>query len=159
MALSPMSLMTQWSRFENVPFAKALFGLGVRFAVPYAGTVRPHIELFAPGHARVRMADRRSVRNHLDSVHAAALFNLAEFTANLAMISRQPEHGRWIVRGMDIDYQKKARGPLTAEAHIPELDWDRAGDVSGEVTVRDAQGEVVALARPRWRIGPREAKA
>jgi acyl-coenzyme A thioesterase PaaI-like protein len=151
---SSASMLATMQRLEQLPFGKAALNFGIRWAVPYAATLRPEIELVAPGHARVRMRDRRAVRNHLASVHAAALFNLAEMAANLALMSRTPEHGRWIITGMDIEYRHKARGGLVAEAQLPEFDWSHPHDVQGEATILDAKGAVVAVARPRWRIGP-----
>lgn len=151
---SSTKMLATMQKLERLPFGKIALNFGIRWAVPYAATLRPDIELVAAGHARVRMRDRRAVRNHLGSVHAAALFNLAEMAANLALMSRTPEHGRWIVTGTDIEYPRKARGDLVAEAKLPELDWSQAHDVQGEASVLDASGAVVAITRPRWRIGP-----
>ena len=60
------------------------------------------------GRSTVVMRDRRSVRNHLRSVHAVALANLVELTANVALSYSMPDDARFIVAGMELDYIKKA---------------------------------------------------
>ncbi|MCW0236108.1 MAG: DUF4442 domain-containing protein [Ferrovibrio sp.] len=149
------AVLRQWAGLNRLPFGRRLFSWLVGVTVPYAGSIGARVLTLGPGFAEARMADRRRVRNHLRSLHAVALTNLAELTANLALMSRQPPKGtRWIVTGFDSDYLKKARGPITACCTMPELDWSRAQPIDGLVELRDAAGELVMAARPRWRIGP-----
>lgn len=154
-AQADATVLKQWSGFNRMPFGRRLFNLLIGLTVPYAATIGPQVVELVPGHARARMADRRRVRNHLRSLHAVALTNLAELTGNLALMSRQPPKGaRWIVTGFDSDYVKKARGTITAECTLPPLDWSQAQSVEGRVDLRDSAGDLVMTARPRWRIGP-----
>ena len=146
--------LRRWRRFNAFPLGRQLFNRMVGFTVPYAASVRPEILAIEPGLARVRIRDRRRVRNHLRSIHAVALINLAEMTGNLAMMSTQPRHGRWIVTGLDTEFVKKARGAITAECRIAPQDWSAPQDVGGYVELRDQAGDVVMVARPRWKIGP-----
>ena len=122
--------------------------------VPYSGSVRPRILHLEPGHARVAIPDRRTNRQHLGSVHAVALMNLAEMTSGMAMICGLPSSVRGIVTSMQIEYYKKARGTITAEAHvtIPTVTTDTDFDVVAEC--KDPNGVVVARATIRWRLGP-----
>ncbi len=146
--------LRQWRRITALPLGRRLFNRLVGFTVPYAATVRPNVLALEPGLARVRMFDRRRVRNHLRSIHAVALINLAEMTANLAMMSLQPRQGRWIVTGLDTEFVRKARGAITAECRVAALDWSAPQDVQGYVELRDQAGDLVMTARPRWKTGP-----
>lgn len=146
-------ILAQWSRLGQWPFGPWLFSKLMGVAVPYAASIDARVELLAAGHARVRLHDRRAVRNHLRSIHAAALAHLAEMTANLALSTRQPDDARWIVTGMETHLLKKARGPIRAETTLPAVDWSQAQELVGHVTLHDAHNDIVMTATQRWKIG------
>lgn len=149
--------LAMWRRFRGLPLGQTMFGWLLGWMVPYSATIAPRVHHLEPGHARVAIADRRGVRNHLNSVHALALANLGELTSGLAMTTTMPGTVRGIVLEVSTEYVKKARGTITAEsrAGVPEV----RGDVEHvvEATMRDASGDVVATTRVRWKLGPREA--
>lgn len=147
--------LQRWDSFSRLPFGRALFSRLIGFVVPYSGSIGAEVVELRPGRAEIRMADRRRLRNHLRSLHAVALTNLAEMTGNLALMSRQPARGaRWIVTGFDSTYLKKARGPITASCTVDDLDWSTPCEIEGRIELRDMAGDLVMVGRPRWRIGP-----
>jgi acyl-coenzyme A thioesterase PaaI-like protein len=151
-------LLASWQRLEGRPFGRWLFSRLLGRQVPYTGTIRPRVVELRPGYARVEMDDRPIVRNHLQSIHAVALVNIGEVASGLAMMTGLPPTLRSIVTGISIEYVKKARGRLTAESTVvlPEAITE-AQDFDLASVVRDGDGDVVARATVRWRIGPRPA--
>ncbi|MGB5261084.1 MAG: hotdog fold domain-containing protein [Gammaproteobacteria bacterium] len=148
------NLRQEWRRFSRLPGSKWLFSHALGSVVPYSGTLGARVELLEPGHCVVTLRDRRRVRNHLNSVHAMALANLAELATGLALMNSLPDGARGILAGFSIDYLKKARGQLTATCHcdIPPGIDEHEYTLTGEI--RNTDGEVVALARARWLVGP-----
>lgn len=122
--------------------------------VPYSGTIRATVVHLEPGHAIVRLADRRRVRNHLRSIHAIAMANLGELATGLAVIVALGPETRGILTRITVTYTKKARGTLEAEARceIPTVSDDVEETI--EAHIRDATGDTVAIAKAQWRLSP-----
>lgn len=157
MTSSPASpgarLRASWQRLSPLPGGKWLFGRLLRFMNPYSGAVGARVEQLEPGYVRLTLRDRRAVRNHLDSIHAIALANIAELASGLAMLSALPDTVRGIPTAIAVQYLKKARGTLTAEARVsvPAITGDTPFEVTA--TVRNAAGEDVARATVTWKLG------
>lgn len=143
-----------WDLLHNKPGGAWLFSRLLSFMVPYSGTLNAHVLELAPGHAKVRLRDRRKVRNHLNSIHAIALANLGELASGLAVIMSLPDNTRGIVTGLNIEYIKKARGELMAEGRcsLPEITEDIETIATAEIKDRDQ--DLVAKVTVDWRVGP-----
>jgi acyl-coenzyme A thioesterase PaaI-like protein len=150
----PGQMMLQmWERTRRLPLGTQLFSWLLGRRVPYSESIGPVILELEPGHARISMADRPELRNHLHSIHAVAMANLGELTSGLAMITALPAGVRAIVVSLHTDYLKKARGTLIAESRVtlPAIHGDLEHVVEAEI--RDAALDVVARATVRWRLG------
>ena len=147
-----------WDRFRRLPAGDRLFSWALGRMVPYSGSIGAVVRELAPGHARVELADRRRVRNHLDSIHAVALMNLAELSTGLALNTGLPDDARAILTRLTIEYGKKARGTLTSECSIEPPKTNERREVEVEAVIRDGSGDVVAKAAARWLVGPAGAK-
>lgn len=106
-----------------------------------------------PGYARLRLRDKRAVRNHLNSVHAIALTNLGELTSGLALNVGLPHNVRGIVLEISTEYFKKARGTLTAESQFAIPDISDEMDYYVQCDILNEQKEIVASTRVKWRLG------
>jgi acyl-coenzyme A thioesterase PaaI-like protein len=147
-------LLSAWHRLSPLPGGHWLFTQLVKRMIPYTGSVSPRVEILEPGHARISITQRRRLENHLGSIHAIALMNVAEFASGAAMTVALPAGYRGIVTKISIEYLKKARGTVTAESRVilPDLSVDGEHDFTSEITNSD--GEVVARATVRWKLGP-----
>ena len=148
------TLRRAWAALAPLPGGTWLFSRLLGFMNPYSGAVGARVVELEPGHARLLLRDRRGIRNHLDSVHAIALANVAELASGLAMLAALPAGARGIPVAIRIEYLKKARGLLTAEARValPDVSVDGTHDFTSTVT--DAAGDVVARATVTWKLGP-----
>ncbi len=133
-----------------------LFSLLVGWMTPYSGTIGARVAELEPGWCRVTLRDRRRVRNHLASVHAMAVANLAEMASGLAVLVGLPPGVQGIVTGFSISYLKKARGLLTAECRVSAggLNVTTEQEYEAPVSITDTQGDLVAHATARWRLRP-----
>ena len=143
-----------WRRLSPLPGGKTLFSIILGRTAPYTSTIGARCETLEPGYARWSMRDRRAVRNHLNSVHAVALVNLAEVSSGTAMLVALPPGTRGIVTGLSIEYLKKARGRLTAECRCDVGAVTQTRELTVPAVVRDQSGDDVARAEVRWKVSP-----
>jgi len=135
-----------------------LYSRLICWRAPYFGSISPTIDLLEAGRCVVRIHQRRRVQNHIGTVHAIALCNMAEMAGGLATDATIPAGTRWIPKGMSVRYLKKASGVMTATAIVPPIaDPTQAQDVHAIVEVRDVQNEVVFDADITMWVSPRKS--
>ena len=82
------------------------------------------------------MTERRSIHNHIKTVHAIAMCNLCELAMGLATMAAVPKNLAWIPKGMNVEYKKIAKGTLQAVVKIDESHF-KVGDVAIPVDIFD----------------------
>lgn len=133
-----------YTRCARLPFGKALFSKMVCFRAPYFSTIRPRFVELRPGYGELTIKKRRSVQNHLKSVHAIAMCNMCELIGGITLDVTLPSNMRWIPKSMNVEYLKIARTDLRAVCEIPTGGYTEKGEYPVTVLVRDtADVEVV----------------
>ena len=110
--------------------------------------------------AEATIAHRRSITNHLGTVHAIALCNLAEFTGGLMTDASIPASMRWIPKGMSVEYLKKAVGTQhgVATPEFPPREATEGYELPVNVVVTDPQGDAVFKARISMWVSPKRTR-
>jgi acyl-coenzyme A thioesterase PaaI-like protein len=140
-----MNALATWRRLSAIPGGRWLFSRVVCTRAPYFATIRPSIEDLRPEYCRVRIAKRRAVLNHIGTVHAIAMCNMAELAAGVMTEVTIPATHRWIPVGMTVRYLRKATTDLVATA-TPESppDWSAPEvDFRVKVEVQDRAEQTV----------------
>jgi len=148
-----------WKRFGHTAFGRRIFNFLLARSVPYSGSIRAKVISLEKGHVEISLKDRRSVRNHLNCIHAIALANLGELASGLAMLSTVDSSVRAIVVNLEIEYIKKARGDLLAigRASTPDIITTKIENIV-EADIMDSKGDVVSRLKVYWLLSPREEK-
>ena len=144
-----------WKRCEQLPFGRWIFTRIICWKAPYFASIRPRFEEFRPRYARVSMRKRRAVTNHIGTVHAIAMCNLAELAAGTMTEITVPPSMRWLPKGMSVEYVKKAVSDLEASATVGEIAEGPGREVPVGVELKDREGEVVCRAVITMWVSPR----
>ena len=150
-------LLSLWQKLSTKPFGKWLFTRAVCYKAPYFATIKPRFEVLAPGYAKVSMKQRRSVQNHIQSIHAIALCNLAELGAGTMMEASLSNNMRWLPRGMTVQYLKVAKTDVIAECIAADIADGLARDVIVKCDIRDTADNIVCHADIAMYVSPRKA--
>lgn len=154
------SVLTLYRRITRWPLGHWLFSRMVCLRAPYFASIAPRFVALEPGRCVVRIRDRRRVHNHIGTVHAIALCNMAELSAGMMTDVTIPAGMRWIPKGMTVEYLAKAKGAMHAEATPVSAAVESTGGYEWPVAigVRDAGGQEVFRARIVMWVSPRTRK-
>jgi acyl-coenzyme A thioesterase PaaI-like protein len=154
-------MLSLYRRITSWPGGHWMFSRAVCLRAPYFSTIAPRFVELEPGHCEVRMRDRRRVHNHIGTVHAIALCNLAELSAGVMAEATLPANMRWIPKGMTVEYLNKAKGTMHAVA-TPEtalIESSSGYEWPISVNVKDPEGTDVFRARIMLWVSQRKARA
>jgi acyl-coenzyme A thioesterase PaaI-like protein len=150
------STLALYQRFAGYPFGSRVFSRGLTLRAPYFSTIHPHVTQLRPGYCRVEIKERRSIRNHLGTIHAGAMCTLSELTGGLAVDASLHSTLRWIPKEMTVRYTKKARGRLVCECSL-DPDLLQPGDVSIPLEIKDEMEDTVLSAEITFYISKRKS--
>ena len=148
-----------WERSRKTAFGSWFFSRMVARKAPYFTTIKPRIELLEVGRSQVSMKKRRGVENHIGTVHAIAMCNLAELAAGMLTEVSIPATMRWLPKGMKVEYVRKAETDVTAFATLPKVKDGPGHDVDADVLIKDDAGNVVCRAVITMYVSPKKKAA
>ena len=150
------SALTMFRKLGGSGLGRWLFSRIICWKAPYFGSIAPRIEVLEPGRCVVRLRQRRSIQNHIGTVHAIAMCNAAELAGGMATEVTIPASMRWIPKGMSVRYLKKAFGVLHATARVEAIpDGSASQEHHAFIEVRNAAEEVVFDAEITMWVSPR----
>jgi acyl-coenzyme A thioesterase PaaI-like protein len=151
-------LLSLHRKITRWPAGHWLFSRAICFKAPYFGTIAPRIVSLEPNRCEVRIRDRRRVHNHIGTVHAIALCNLAELAAGVMTDATLPPSMRWIPKGMTVEYLKKATGTMhgVATPDIPLVESSSGYTLPVTVVVKNDAGDAVFRASIEMWVSPRK---
>ena len=146
-----------YRRLAGWPAGRWLFSQLVCLKAPYFGSIAPRIVALEPGRGEATIRHRRKVTNHIGTVHAIALCNLAEFIGGLTCDASIPASMRWIPKGMTVEYLKKATGMMHAIATpaIEPVVANAGYELPFDVVVSNDAGEAVFRASIAMWVSPK----
>ena len=148
-----------WKTLNNKPGGKWLFTRVICMKAPYFSSIKARFELLEVGGAEITLWDKRSMHNHIGTVHATAMCNAAELAAGISTEYSVPSDVRWIPKGMTVKYLKPARGLLKVVGSLPVIESGEAADVPVSVAITDREGDTVFTAEIIMYCSPKKAKA
>ena len=141
----------------NLPLGKQIFSKALCTKAPFFSSISPVVNDLVPGRCEVRVRKRRKVLNHIGTVHAIAMCNMAELSGGLVTDVTIPTTHRWIPKGMTVEYLKKAETDLVAVATPDgEADPDKGAEYPVTVEVSDTKGDLVFRARINMWVSPKK---
>lgn len=139
-------ILKTYNNLKGKPFGKRLFSYLTCKGAPYFGSIKPLFVELAPGRCVIFMKKRKSLTNHIKTVHAIAMCNLVELAGGICTDVSLPDGVRWIPKGMTVEYISLAKTDLTGVCNIDlELlrNWDFSRDFPADVNVYNTSEQVV----------------
>lgn len=135
-------LATLWEKTNGLPMGNRIFSTLYAQKAPYFATIHATVTELRPNYAELHLPKRRSVKNHIGTVHAIALCNGAEMAMGALAEMTCPADKRWIPAGMDIRYTAKADSDITVIAETDPEQWEKDGELPVRVKALTTAGVV-----------------
>ena len=147
-----------WNTTSRLPGGRRTFSALFARKAPYFASIHPRFTELRPNHAALVIRKRRSVHNHIGTVHAIALCNGLEAAMGALAEVTIPAHKRWIPKGMEVSYTAKADSDITCIAETDPEQWT-GDDPDVDVRVRGVRtdGTVVIEGTIRLHVTERPA--
>jgi acyl-coenzyme A thioesterase PaaI-like protein len=123
--------------------------------VKLAGTAGLRVEKLTPREVQVHLNNKRSIRNHIGSLHACSMALAAESATGMILGMNVPDTHLPLIKTMNVDFVRRCQGGVRATATLSEKDYQRIheedrGDVKVDVVVEDDSGQEPIKAEMIW---------
>lgn len=142
--------------FLRVKALTTFFGKLVKFT----GTAGIKIEELSDRRAVISLKNKKSVQNHIGSVHAVASILIAESATGYLIGMNVPSTSVPVIKTIKADYVKRAKGNMKAVASLTEeqilaMQTLEKGETTVSVVVSDADGKEPILMEMVWAWTPK----
>ena len=144
-----------WKSLNTKPGGKWLFTKLIAVKAPYFSSIKARFDELDVGRSALTLWDKRSMHNHIGTVHAIAMCNAAELVAGITSDFSVPSDIRWIPKGMNVRYLKPARGTLSVKGSLPAIVSGQTADVPVSVSITDSAGDEVFSAEITMYCSPK----
>lgn len=129
--------------------------------VRFAGTGGVKFVELEEGRAVLVMRNQRKVQNHIRGIHAAAMALLAETATGAVLGMTIPDTHIPLLKTMHVDYVRRAKGNLRAEATLPpelrqRVLTEEKGDFAVPIRVTDDDGQEPIKVQMVWAWVPKK---
>ena len=154
--VSSMNSLPVFARKRALSFA---FGRTVKFT----GTTGIVIEELTEKRSVISLKNKKSVQNHIGSVHAVASILIAESATGYLVGMNVPDSAVPVIKTIKADYTKRASGDMKAvatltDAQVKMMRDDDKGETSVAVTVTDGEGKEPIEMEMIWAWTPKKRR-
>ena len=151
--VSKLNKKPEWLRYRLLSFA-----LGT--TVKFVGTAGVKCLYLGEDKSIFQLKNKKKVRNHIGTIHATATALVAETATGMALGMHIPDDKIPLLKSMKIDYLKRTKGGLTAEAQLTEeqiksLHTDEKGSMMIDCKVVDEEQNVPVQCQMEWAWTPK----
>lgn len=142
--------------FLRVRTLTTFFGKTVKLT----GTVGVTIEELSENRAVVSLKNKKSVQNHIGSVHAVANILIAESATGYLVGMNLPDTSVPVIKTIKADYVKRAKGDMKAVAtltdeQVKQIKTTEKGEMVVNVTITDSEDKEPVMMEMLWAWTPK----
>jgi uncharacterized protein (TIGR00369 family) len=165
MTKKPNKLHQLVTRLDRLPAAFKYMAITWFFGrkVKFVRTAGIQIVDFTDQSLTCELSNKKKVQNHIKGVHAAAMALLAESATGLVTGLFLPDDKLPLLKSMQIDYVRRAKGSLKAVAKLDQSQIDlmhsqEKGDIVVNVEITDEDNAIPIVCQITWAWVPKQRK-
>jgi len=123
--------------------------------VKLAGTAGIRIESLTQTNAKLSLANKRKIQNHIGGLHACSMALAAESATGILVGMNVRDSHLPLIKQMKVDFVRRCEGDIRCEASLSDEDYNRIhtedkGEVWVQCKVEDESGKEPIKAHMLW---------